>query len=136
MEEIRKIKEGRLICRIFAMNGKSISMGCSESHYCGPRKNFQDFDGDWEFVELGFPEGFRNLKGIDGDGDVYGWVSIDIVVSFIKSNGGLRAIKCSDNNHHLIPEKILNCWDYEGLMKKPEIFSGFEGFDINFEMEE
>ena len=112
-----------LIIRIETMNGKSISMGCSEGHYCGPRKNFEDFDGDFEYVELGFPEGFNNLKGIDGDGTfgsyVYGWVSIDIVVSFIRGNGGLKNINNRfPETNYMIPQKILDCWDYEGLMGK------------------
>ena len=116
--EVKKMMK-RCIVRIETMNGKSISMGMSDSHYCGPRKNFDNFEGDYQYVELGYPIGFNNLKGVDSesDFDIYPWVSVDIVVSFIRGNGGLKNIDIkTPETIHWIPEKILDCWDYEGLM--------------------
>ena len=77
------------------MNGKSISMGCSEGHYCNPRGNFDDFEGDWESVELGYPNGFTGIDGLENvSGNciqvIYAWVPIEKVIEWIRENGGLK----------------------------------------------
>lgn len=109
------------VVRIETMNGKSISIGMGDmTHYCFPRMNWNDFEGCYESVEVGYPQGFENLSGVEKENGypIYPYVKVEIIVSFIRSNGGLKSIKNRyPETNFMIPQMILDCWDYEGLMR-------------------
>ncbi len=84
--------------RVVCNNGVSLSVQASEGHYCFPR----DGSGPYFEVEVGYIETPSKNKMIppsewkeysDGDfpSSVYGYVPIDMVQSFIESNGGIKS---------------------------------------------
>lgn len=76
--------------RIVCNNGVSFSVQASSFHYCIPRDN----NGPYSHVEVGFLERtehpsewqeYREGK----DGDIYAYIPIELVVDFIRQNGGI-----------------------------------------------
>ena len=80
--------------RIKCLDGTTLSVQASRTHYCDPRDNF----GPYFTVEVGFPstdppESWRDY--IDGDwdtddrtGTVYGHVPVGLVREFVELHGG------------------------------------------------
>lgn len=85
-----------LIKRLELMDGESLSVQTGHTHYCSPRDNY----GPWMQVEVGFPSVDPSDEWkdyFDGDWEsedhtesVYGYVPIDLVVSFINDHGGIK----------------------------------------------
>ena len=100
--------------RLTLGNGKEIGIGVSDGHYCNPRKSPIDMGigEEYDKIEIGFPtmkdgNTFR-LKGIgdDGTGMIYPYVPIQILISIIRTNGGLVLISGKENRMMGIPKKI------------------------------
>lgn len=73
-------------------DGSALSVQASRTHYCLPRTNTSPYT----HCEIGFP---RMVGGMpetledeygDGDGDIYGYVPIELVVDLINAHGGVK----------------------------------------------
>jgi len=85
-----------LTTRVVCKDGTSLSVQASRTHYCTPR----DDDGPYIAVEVGFildadenavtpPDEWReHSDGSSFPNDVYGYVPVELVESFIESHGG------------------------------------------------
>lgn len=77
---------------VVCLDGFTMSVQASETHYCSPRLNF----GPWTAVEVGFPsqrvnmlEKYRErLAGNGPTNSVYPYVPIEIVAKVIAWHGG------------------------------------------------
>lgn len=81
----------RLVCT----DGVSLSVQASAMHYCAPRNN----DGPHTHVEVGFlldadnqpfPAPVTWARYDDGTSDVFGYVPVELVESFIADHGGVK----------------------------------------------
>ena len=83
---------------IKCVDGFSMSVQASKSHYCTPRDNF----GPYSKVEVGFPsERVEEFMPFAEDANsptntVYAWVPIEIVEQVIESHGGAKADAVSE----------------------------------------
>ena len=79
---------------ITCKDGFSVSVQCSEFHYCNPRKTYTDV-AKYESFELGFPSELDPLiaeyaEEKDTVETVFGRVPRDIVEKLLMSHGGVE----------------------------------------------
>lgn len=76
------------------VDGTTLSVQASSSHYCTPRDN----DGPYTHVEVWniyatcapyFPDNWSEKYG-GGDGEPFGYVPVEEVAAFISAHGGLK----------------------------------------------
>ena len=78
--------------RVECIDGFSMSVQASISHYCTPRDNC----GPWSNVEVGYPSAEEPMLLSYAEDEeeptdtVYGYVPFDIVADVIQKHGGLR----------------------------------------------
>ncbi len=73
--------------RIECVDGFSMSVQASSTHYCSPRED----DADWCRVEVGFPSSPEPLLlPYASSSDVYGYVPVEVVDAVIDSHGGIK----------------------------------------------
>ena len=80
--------------RVHCVDGFSISIQASKSHYCDPRDDLEG--GEYRMVELGFPSEPDELitpyaeSEHDLTGTVYGFVPTYIVNELLYKHGGIK----------------------------------------------
>lgn len=76
--------------RIFCKDGFNISIQVNAMNYCGSENGIRKFGVDWKMVEWGFPsEDLPNDEKYNSEGDVGGYVNIDIMEELLDSHGGI-----------------------------------------------
>ena len=90
-EYLNKSRSGRLAPSVRCVDGFSMSVQASYSHYCSPRNDH----GPWATVEVGFPSHkcddlMPYAENADAPCDtVYGWVPVEVVEKVIADHGGV-----------------------------------------------
>lgn len=90
----RELSIGGFYCvaeRIVCVDGTSLSVQASESHYCSPRVTGSPY---YTQVEIGFPSNEDAKEAFDfGGEDVAGYVPIEDVARYIIAHGGIAELE-------------------------------------------
>lgn len=93
---------------VVCQDGFTVSIQASASHYCSPRKSFNRLENYSDFtspivdysiyneMELGYPSARDDLLtdyAETPDGDIYGWVPVDVVNALLEKHGGIVGLK-------------------------------------------
>jgi hypothetical protein len=79
-------KINMIVETIKLIDGNTISVQASSTHYCSPRKDFAIFDS----VEIGFPTLWDEELFGDKNDDVAGYIPIENVITYINNHGGVK----------------------------------------------
>lgn len=96
---------------VICADGFKMSVQASKYHYCSPR----DDEGPYESVEVGYPSSPEPLLGITNDGDVWGYVPVEIICNIVNKHGGFKEWNGKNTESASIPEDEVPDWIYHAF---------------------